>query len=530
MEGIASLPVSADESTEMELGSGIGGAVTRLQEMGRNGDTIIAHLTPDEIVVPADILKQNPQVKDMIFAEMRLAGVEDPERFIVGSDANFINPDSGLPEFFLKNIIRGVRKAVKNVGNALKKAAPVVLPIALNMVAPGLGTIASGALGAGIGTLVQGGNIKDAFKSALIGGAMGGLYSGVQGGLSAASAPGGGSFVEGFQSGIGQAGTDFMNTIGMGAPVPGPGAAPVKPSMASQVRESVTDITPDMPTAGASAQFSPEATANLLPDSQLVLDPATGKLVVPQAPAPAAVPTTQAPVTTAYEPKGFIQSLQEGNLKEAFMPSGPTPDQVALAQKNAYVESYNSLKDLPGMTPEIAASKASEIATASVSDMGPGLIRSYAPLAAVGAGIAAKSGFFDTPEPEEPKNFFEDQTRYAAMTPEERRNYQIANLTGGPEYTNPYLVDIGREYSPRNPSLFQPMTYAATGGEMVNFPRRNGAISGPGTETSDDVPAMLSDGEFVMTARAVRGAGNGDREAGVKTMHNLMKAFEMGVA
>jgi hypothetical protein len=35
----------------------------------------------------------------------------------------------------------------------------------------------------------------------------------------------------------------------------------------------------------------------------------------------------------------------------------------------------------------------------------------------------------------------------------------------------------------------------------------NGPISGPGTETSDDIPAMLSDGEFVVNAKAVRGVG-----------------------
>ena len=68
--------------------------------------------------------------------------------------------------------------------------------------------------------------------------------------------------------------------------------------------------------------------------------------------------------------------------------------------------------------------------------------------------------------------------------------------------------------------------YAAAGGEA--FPRRQGYISGPGTETSDDVPAMLSDGEFVMTARAVRGAGNGSRKEGVKKMYDMMRAFEGG--
>lgn len=545
--GIGSLPMGDEDQNIPE--SGLGTAISRLQSMGRNGDTIIAHLTPDEIVVPADILRQNPQVKDMIFAEMRLAGVEDPERFIVGSDENFVNPESGLPEFFLKRIVRGVRNVVKGVGKALKKAAPILLPVAINMIAPGLGTIASGALGAGLGSLIQGGNIKDALKSALIGGAMGGLYSGVQGGIQNAMAtPGRGGFFEGFQSGLGQAGTDFMNTIGMGQPVPGPGATPVK-SVASQVRKNVTDITPDVPTAGASGQFSPEATANLLPDSQLVLDPATGKLVVPQAPpaaptAPAITDadlyaqaysapgaTVQSPTVTAYEPKGFIESLQEGNYREAFLPSGPTAEQVALTRQTAYDQAYQQAMKLPNMTPAVAGDAAAKAAEVAVADMGPGLMRSYGPLAAVGTGIAAGAGFFDTPEPEDPQDFYEAQQRYADMTPEEKARYQVADLSSGPSYTDPYLVNYQpRTYNYRMPSFFQPMTYAAEGGEMINFPRRNGAINGPGTETSDDVPAMLSDGEFVMTARAVRGAGNGDREAGVKTMHNLMKAFEMGVA
>ena len=37
-----------------------------------------------------------------------------------------------------------------------------------------------------------------------------------------------------------------------------------------------------------------------------------------------------------------------------------------------------------------------------------------------------------------------------------------------------------------------------------------GEVDGPGTGTSDSVPARLSDGEFVLTAKAVRGAGGGD--------------------
>ena len=66
---------------------------------------------------------------------------------------------------------------------------------------------------------------------------------------------------------------------------------------------------------------------------------------------------------------------------------------------------------------------------------------------------------------------------------------------------------------------------------------------GPGTETSDDIPAMLSDGEFVMTAAANKGlggfkieknkdsltifpTGKPDREQGFKNNDKLMKFFE----
>ena len=44
----------------------------------------------------------------------------------------------------------------------------------------------------------------------------------------------------------------------------------------------------------------------------------------------------------------------------------------------------------------------------------------------------------------------------------------------------------------QNPKFLSP-ALAAEGGEIV----------GPGTGTSDSIPAMLSDGEFVMTAKAV---------------------------
>ena len=65
-------------------------------------------------------------------------------------------------------------------------------------------------------------------------------------------------------------------------------------------------------------------------------------------------------------------------------------------------------------------------------------------------------------------------------------------------------------------------------GGNTNYPRRTGVIEGPGTETSDSIPAMLSDGEFVFTAKAVKNAGRGSRRDGAKRMYQLMHMLEHG--
>jgi hypothetical protein len=67
-------------------------------------------------------------------------------------------------------------------------------------------------------------------------------------------------------------------------------------------------------------------------------------------------------------------------------------------------------------------------------------------------------------------------------------------------------------------------------GGNSNYPRRMGQIAGPGTEKSDSIPAMLSDGEFVMTAAAVRGMGKGSRREGAKRMYALMHQLEKNAA
>jgi hypothetical protein len=47
-------------------------------------------------------------------------------------------------------------------------------------------------------------------------------------------------------------------------------------------------------------------------------------------------------------------------------------------------------------------------------------------------------------------------------------------------------------------------------------------------EKADDIPAMLSNNEFVFTADAVRGMGNGDVNKGAQRMYDMMKKLENG--
>ena len=63
------------------------------------------------------------------------------------------------------------------------------------------------------------------------------------------------------------------------------------------------------------------------------------------------------------------------------------------------------------------------------------------------------------------------------------------------------------------------------GGGIMDFTRGGHAV-GPGTATSDSIPAFLSDGEFVMTNKAVKGIGGGNREQGAQKLYSMMKKAE----
>jgi hypothetical protein len=62
----------------------------------------------------------------------------------------------------------------------------------------------------------------------------------------------------------------------------------------------------------------------------------------------------------------------------------------------------------------------------------------------------------------------------------------------------------------------------AAGGKLrVDF-RHGDAVTGPGDGQSDDIPAMLADGEFVFPADVVAALGNGSTKAGSDKLYDMM--------
>jgi len=67
------------------------------------------------------------------------------------------------------------------------------------------------------------------------------------------------------------------------------------------------------------------------------------------------------------------------------------------------------------------------------------------------------------------------------------------------------------------------------GVKEIDYREKGGFVPPIGIkEKADDIPAMLSNNEFVFTADAVRGAGKGNVNQGAKKMYALMKKLEAG--
>lgn len=363
----------------------------QVRRAGRDGDTMLAHITPRE----AQALKA-------------MGG------------AGTINPATGLPEF---------KSFFSKVGSFLKKAAPVILPVALNFLLPGLGTIASGAIGAGVGSLIAGASPKQALVNGLIGGAVGGIYSGFSGST--------GSFLGnvaagGLPMGLGGAQTSFIS-----------------PSIAGLFGGG-----------GTGGTVVPGTTSG--PGSpQQPLAPSTGS------------------------PAGDTGGTMGGGAMKAptggVAPVTPVPSPSAGSTGSSF---FSSL---------MPKSPMSALALGGIG----------------GLALGAMAGGGDQAQP---------KTAFQTM----------AEMDTGQDllekYPNIYGYNYERDFRPIQRQRTYQDIVPPYGGPV--YAKAGGHISGPGTGTSDSIPALLSDGEFVMTAKAVRGAGEGSRKDGARKMYELMRKFE----
>jgi len=507
----------------------------RMASMGRNGDNYIIHATEQEVVVPRDVVENNPELVGQIKQAIAADGT-DPERYVVGSKSNSINPYTGQPEFFkfIKNIVNKVKKVIK-------KAAKIILPVAINYFLPGLGTIASGAIGAGIGGLIQGEKFGDALKSAALGGLTAGVASGISGAISG----------EGFMAGLKGGLPAGYSGSGLKGAFPSAKDFTFRDFGADQGKlfgtgfrgtQGYADMVAQQAGAAAAGPFDlkaeylknveagiPSAEAMTLAESAGKTAAGAGGSSVLGTAVKYGLPTLLAAGSMgAFDPieAEEITEIAGTDITDMTDPSNPLADPIKIIEANP--EDY--LIGQPGnpnyITPTQAIYSGQPLTTAaylpSQGTYNP-IVPSatYSNITPTGAGTApiTPSGSSSSPEVAEVQLAGYDP-RVTGMRP--------AKIYGVDAQGNPIMTPY---VDPIMPARFvgsnQEVQMAASGGAM-NFPRRTGQIEGPGTGTSDDIPAMLSDGEFVMTAQAVKNAGGGSREQGFRKMYDIMRSFEGG--
>ena len=476
-----------------------------LQSFGRNGDTMLAHITPQE----ARMLK-------------RMGG------------SGTINPVTGLPEFFnpgkifksvgkvFKSVGKAVGKVVKGIGKAAQKFAKstvgkIVIAVALAyFVGPaaasflGVGSTVgvaavSGFVGGFGATMLGGGTLKSALTNGAIGGLAAGAGAGIMGGAEA--------FQAGSYTGPTTISGQFNKfTEGVGSLL---GAEPATQAFPVTGGTSIPGQSLD-PLIGAPAAPA-VPTAPTLGTTSTTGVPATGGLTTGGA-------TTGGLTTGGGQPPPSFLDQITGGVKNFFTP-GAEVDPIAFATQK--------MNALPAGTDQFVKQATFD---AALKEATPGVLSKYGPIVGGGLGIMALTGGFNE-QPAEELNLMDNITTGSDLLAQDPDKYGV-NLgpsqtvyntpTGNPTYVPYQDFYASMANNPFMPQQQQQPTMLAKGGPAnpEDFPRRNGPINGAGTATSDSIPAMLSDGEFVFTARAVRGAGNGSRREGAKQMYRMMKQFE----
>tara|TARA_R110000796_G_scaffold22846_10_gene65836 strand:- start:4400 stop:6310 length:1911 start_codon:yes stop_codon:yes gene_type:complete len=532
---------------------------------GRFGDDSVAHIQTGEMVIPITLLKNNPALKKQILKELRENGYEDPEQYIVGDSANSINPHTGLMEFGgLKSIIRGI-------GKFLRKVVPIILPIVLAFTP--LGPIYGAAVGAGIGTLISGGDLGDAFKSALIAGATGAVFQGFSGteGSFGANVKAGlaspssrvAQTLEGAKAGASGAGWKGEGNL-FSDYVPTPSAelvnataataAPLVPGpIAVGADFNIGAAGPDLTLGGTAAPITAGSPINTAPINTAGAPGTTtggaGTTGVGTA-APGAL-------VTPPETPGFFNSLKAAivpgdgvgfteGLGNAFFPKTVTGSDVL---------TMNGINPLAASTSAAQQSAAKAIALKA----SPNMMRTYAPALGLATLVAGATGGFDDPNKDGGPSIVDlnedgsvvtgvdllaaDPGKYlihdlgASRLNQETGEYEPVERSATPEVRVPTKYPMTKiQPSTITPADYllasdpdgpfsRPYVQKADGGPI--YPRRNGGVApSEGVPGQDSVRAMLMPGEFVMTTDAVKGLGNGNLDNGIKSMYSVMRNLE----
>jgi len=506
---------------------------TGLATLGRYGDDYMVHAAEGETFVPKEILEANPELKENLFRQMTMMGIENPNRYVVGNELNSINPVTGQPEFFFKKVFSAVKKVAK-------KVLPVAAPIIGNIIAPGIG----GIIASGITTKLTGGTTSDAFKSMLLSYVAQGAARGLSDGFSL-----GPESVGGQQS-------SFLTRLG--------GSSFSPTDFGTGLQQGFTEpfsALGNLASSGASnplAQgiFGPRGTGTLfsgLANTEFAKQPFGGgegimsKVFPSYQASPAGAGIQSLPVRT---PEGVMSAAGE---KANFIrsPSGQinqfTDQQMnALRQVGAIQNTEQGLQLVPGYETKLANYVASESPSAASVVTGaaketakePGFLNQLGqfvsgdrlegiPATLAGAGVAGTAAYLaaDALMPEE--EAFDPSTLRTNMERKAYTDWQNIADKNSSEAESLRTVWYGK---PRYSASQQKSYFGSNPLAGITAVAAGGEIMGPGTGTSDSIPAMLSDGEFVMTARAVRNAGNGDRDVGAARMYDMMNRFESGAA
>ena len=146
----------------------------------------------------------------------------------------------------------------------------------------------------------------------------------------------------------------------------------------------------------------------------------------------------------------------------------------------------------------------------------------------LGAGaLALAGGMFDEEEEEGDSGMRETRPGEvkATLVGRSGKRYDMDDPTDMKQYADELreLQDPGYNYYT---DPYRPVRRSSGYADGGDVHAGGGEVSGPGTGTSDSVPAKLSDGEFVLTAKAVRGAGGGNRDVGAARLYDMMSELE----